>query len=93
MTVAITEPDAAALRRMSRKSNVVALPMAFDEALFNPDVAAPRGDDMTVLTVGNFAYPPNRIAALKLFEQVVPEVAGVSRVCAFASSVPRFRAI
>ena len=74
-TISITSADARVYRGWTRDDRVVTLPCAFDETVFNPhqvddgETASP-----IVLIVGNYRYPPNRHAAYRLMETVIPEV-------------------
>ena len=74
-TISITSADARVYRGWTRDDRVVTLPCAFDETVFNLH-QADDGETASpiVLIVGNYRYPPNRHAAYRLMETVIPEV-------------------
>ena len=74
-TIAISSTDAETFRRMAPRASIHALPLSFDEDVFNPHDLGQTDLPPVVLMVGNLRYPPNRESAQRLLKHVVPAVA------------------
>lgn len=69
----LAEPDAVALRRLAPALPVQVIPNGVDLAGFAPPPDMPRSAAELVF-VGNFSYPPNVDAAIRLVRDVLPTV-------------------
>lgn len=73
--VMVSELDAAVTRRVAPRARVRVVPHGVDVEHFTPvwESRDEREDDVLGM-VGNYAYPPNRLAALHLLREILPAV-------------------
>lgn len=70
--VVLTDRDADALRTLNASTPTVVIPNGVDIDYFTPTAYEP--DEPTLLFTGNYDYPPNRDAALRLATAIFPQV-------------------
>ena len=70
-TVVVSEPDAETLRTLNPALPVLVIPNGVDTYTFRP---RPVGRIPALLFVGNYEYPPNVDAALRLATEIFPAV-------------------
>lgn len=76
-TTVVSERDAEMLKSLQPKLNVEVIPNGVDLAFFNPQAVKPiaSGDTShSFVFVGNYEYPPNEDAALRLARDIFPRV-------------------
>lgn len=72
--VMVSELDAEVTRRVAPRARVRVVPHGVDVELFTPAWETSQGRGDVLGMVGNYAYPPNRLAALHLMREVLPAV-------------------
>lgn len=73
--VLVSELDAEVTRQVAPRARVRVVPHAVDVERFTPVWEAREEREEDVLgMVGNYAYPPNRLAALQLLREILPAI-------------------
>lgn len=70
--VVLTEPDARALKSLNPHTPAVVIPNGVDVDYFNPTGYEPQNP--VLMFIGNYDYPPNLDAALRLVRDIFPRI-------------------